>query len=65
MRIVDAIHDEIADNYRAELIEQGVSEQEAADIADKYRTLQADATDAQAYISPQMQSYTRRWSVHT
>ena len=54
IRIVDAIHDEIADNYRAELIEQGVSEQEATDIADKYRTLQADATDAQAYISPQM-----------
>ena len=54
IKIVDAIHDEIADNYKAELIEKGVSEQEAENITKKYRTLEADATDAQAYISPQM-----------
>ena len=52
VRILDEVHNEIAEDYYDTLVEQGVPAAEAREITDKYRTEMADATDAQAFIIP-------------
>tara|TARA_R100001224_G_scaffold28150_1_gene15286 strand:- start:6168 stop:17684 length:11517 start_codon:yes stop_codon:yes gene_type:complete len=51
---VEKIHDDIAKKYQELLESQGVEKAKAKLIADQYKTGMAKATDAQAFISPQM-----------
>ena len=51
--IQDAFHGEIKDRYQQILEESGLSKDQAKAIADAYDVGVADATDAQAFISPE------------
>ena len=54
VRIVEGIHTEQAESYKAELIEQGISEEEAEEKTKGYRAGQAAAADGQAWGSPNL-----------
>jgi len=53
-RILEAIHNEIVEDYKRVLIEQGVPADIADDIIEDYKTQKADAADGQAFILPSM-----------
>ena len=54
VRIVEGMHTEQAESYKAELIDQGISEEEAEEKVKGYRAGQAAAADGQAYGSPNL-----------